>query len=238
MIEIKNISKSFNKKKVVDNLSLKINNGEVFGLLGPNGAGKSTTLKMIGGVLKIDEGNIIIDGYDISSKAAEAKENIGFVFDTPDMFLGMKGIELLKFVSTIYKVDPKKSMEEAFSLAKRLNMDSYLNSYINEYSHGMRQKIFIISSLMHMPNNWILDEPLVGLDPQSAYLVKQVMREKAKENRCVLYSTHVLDVAEKICDKVGIISKGKLLYSGSLADLRNLEHENADLESLFLELTK
>lgn len=238
MIEIKKVSKFFSKNKVINDLSLTINNGEVFGLLGPNGAGKSTTLKMIAGILKIDEGNILVDNNDISSRPTEAKETIGFVFDNPDMFLGMKGLELLKFISSIYKTDQSESIKEALNLANRLNMNDVLNNYINEYSHGMRQKIFIIASLMHNPTNWILDEPLVGLDPQSAFLIKNLMREKAKDKKCVLYSTHVLDVAEKVCDRVGIISKGNLLYSGTINDLRNLENKDADLESLFLELTK
>lgn len=238
MIEIKNLSKAFNKKKVVDNLNLTINNGEVFGLLGPNGAGKSTTFKMISGILKIDEGDILVDSINIKKDPYKVKENIGYVFDSPDMFLAMKGVEFLKFVSTIYPLNEKEAMEEAITLSKRLNMYDSLNMYINEYSHGMRQKICLISSLMHKPNNWILDEPLVGLDPQSAYLVKQIMKEKASENKCILYSTHVLDVAEKMCDRVGIISKGKLLYCGTIQDLKYLENKDSNLESLYMEITK
>ena len=228
MIEIKNVSKKYSNHLAVDDLTLTISNGKVVGLLGPNGAGKSTTLKMIAGILSIDKGNISID----------AKENFGYVFDTPDMFLTMKGIDFLNFISSIYSIDRKEAMDYALNLAEKLDMKTDLNKYIADLSHGMRQKIFIISSLMHKPNNWILDEPLVGLDPKSAFQVKEIMRDIAKDNRTVLYSTHVLETAEKICDEVAIIDKGKLVFYGTVEDLKILENEDASLESLFLDLTK
>lgn len=238
MIEIKNVSKKYSNHLAVDDLTLTIPNGKVVGLLGPNGAGKSTTLKMIAGILSIDKGNISIDGKDIFLQPDEAKENFGYVFDTPDMFLTMKGIDFLNFISSIYSIDRKEAMDYALNLAEKLDMKTDLNKYIADLSHGMRQKIFIISSLMHKPNNWILDEPLVGLDPKSAFQVKEIMRDIAKDNRTVLYSTHVLETAEKICDEVAIIDKGKLIFYGTVEDLKILENEDASLESLFLDLTK
>ena len=238
MIEIKNVSKKYSNHLAVDDLTLTIPNGKVVGLLGPNGAGKSTTLKMIAGILSIDKGNISIDGKDIFLQPDEAKENFGYVFDTPDMFLTMKGIDFLNFISSIYSIDRKEAMDYALNLAEKLDMKTDLNKYIADLSHGMRQKIFIISSLMHKPNNWILDEPLVGLDPKSAFQVKEIMRDIAKDNRTVLYSTHVLETAEKICDEVAIIDKGKLVFYGTVEDLKMLENEDASLESLFLDLTK
>ena len=238
MIEIKNVSKKYSNHLAVDDLTLTIPNGKVVGLLGPNGAGKSTTLKMIAGILSIDKGNISIDGKDIFLQPDEAKENFGYVFDTPDMFLTMKGVDFLNFISSIYSIDRKEAMDYALNLAEKLDMKTDLNKYIADLSHGMRQKIFIISSLMHKPNNWILDEPLVGLDPKSAFQVKEIMRDIAKDNRTVLYSTHVLETAEKICDEVAIIDKGKLVFYGTVEDLKILENEDASLESLFLDLTK
>lgn len=238
MIEIKNVSKKYSNHLAVDDLTLTIPNGKVVGLLGPNGAGKSTTLKMIAGILSIDKGNISIDGKDIFLQPDEAKENFGYVFDTPDMFLTMKGIDFLNFISSIYSIDRKEAMDYALNLAEKMDMKTDLNKYIADLSHGMRQKIFIISSLMHKPNNWILDEPLVGLDPKSAFQVKEIMRDIAEDNRTVLYSTHVLETAEKICDEVAIIDKGKLVFYGTVEDLKILENEDASLESLFLDLTK
>ena len=238
MIEIKNVSKKYSNHLAVDDLTLTIPNGKVVGLLGPNGAGKSTTLKMIAGILSIDKGNISIDGKDIFLQPDEAKENFGYVFDTPDMFLTMKGVDFLNFISSIYSIDRKEAMDYALNLAEKLDMKTDLNKYIADLSHGMRQKIFIISSLMHKPNNWILDEPLVGLDPKSAFQVKEIMRDIAKDNRTVLYSTHVLETAEKICDEVAIIDKGKLVFYGTVKDLKILENEDVSLESLFLDLTK
>ena len=238
MIEIKNVSKKYSNHLAVDDLTLTIPNGKVVGLLGPNGAGKSTTLKMIAGILSIDKGNISIDGKDIFLQPDEAKENFGYVFDTPDMFLTMKGVDFLNFISSIYSIDRKEAMDYALNLAEKLDMKTDLNKYIADLSHGMRQKIFIISSLMHKPNNWILDEPLVGLDPKSAFQVKEIMRDIAEDNRTVLYSTHVLETAEKICDEVAIIDKGKLVFYGTVEDLKILENEDVSLESLFLDLTK
>jgi ABC-2 type transport system ATP-binding protein len=238
MINITNITKTFGRFTAVDNLSLEIKDGEIFGLIGPNGAGKSTTLKMITGILPPTSGDITIDGNSIIKNNYQAKLSIGFVPDSPDMFLGMKAIDYLTFIASVYKMDRKVAEEKAINLAKQFDIFDSLNDYIANFSHGMRQKVFIIGALMHSPSCWILDEPLTGLDPESAFSVKEMMKEHAKDNKSVLFSTHVLEVAEKICDRIGIISKGKLLFVGTLDELKQKEQENGSLESLFLELVK
>lgn len=239
MISIVNVSKSFGNNKAVNSLSLDIKNGEIFGLLGPNGAGKSTTLKMITGILKPDNGDVLIEGNSIVTNSIEAKMNFGFVPDSPNMFLGMTGENYLSFIASCYKIEKSKAMERAIELSKKFEIFDNLHEVIANYSHGMRQKIFICGSLLHNPNNWILDEPLTGLDPEAAFQVKNTMQEMADESKSILFSTHVLDVAERVCDRIGIIDKGQLLFVGTLEELREKQHEeNTNLESLFLELTK
>lgn len=239
MISIVNVSKSFGNNKAVNSLSLDIKNGEIFGLLGPNGAGKSTTLKMITGILKPDNGDVLIDGNSIVTNSIEAKMNFGFVPDSPNMFLGMTGENYLSFIASCYRIEKSKAMERAIELSKKFEIFDNLHEVIANYSHGMRQKIFICGSLLHNPNNWILDEPLTGLDPEAAFQVKNTMQEMANESKSILFSTHVLDVAERVCDRIGIIDKGQLLFVGTLEELREKQHEeNTNLESLFLELTK
>ncbi len=239
MIELKNISKSFGNLIAVNKLNLTINDGEIFGLLGPNGAGKSTSLKMITGILSPSEGEIFIDGFSMQKEPTKAKMLNGFVPDSPDMFLGMTGADYLSFIASVYNLNLNIAKEEGIELAKEFNLYDDLNNYIVNYSHGMRQKIFLIGSLLHNPKNWILDEPLTGLDPEAAFNIKEKMKDIAHSNKAVLFSTHVLDVAEKVCDRIGIISKGKLAFVGTLDELRNLQHEqDKSLEALFLELTK
>ncbi len=237
MIEFKNVSKSYKQnEKAVSDLNLTINNGEIFGFLGPNGAGKSTSIRMLTGILGIDEGSILIDGYDITSQAIEAKKSFGYVSDNPDQFLSLKGIEYLNFMADIYEVENRK--ERIQELTKRFGIDDVLNNRIESYSHGMRQKIIICGCLLNDPKNWILDEPLTGLDPRSSFDLKEMMRSHADNGNCVFFSTHVLDVAEKICDRVGIINKGKLLFVGTLEEMRNTFKEDSSLEELFLEITE
>lgn len=239
MISIVNVSKSFGNNKAVNSLSLDIKNGEIFGLLGPNGAGKSTTLKMITGILKPDNGDVLIEGNSIVTNSIEAKMNFGFVPDSPNMFLGMTGENYLSFIASCYRIEKSKAMERAIELSKKFEIFDNLHEVIANYSHGMRQKIFICGSLLHNPNNWILDEPLTGLDPEAAFQVKNTMQEMADESKSILFSTHVLDVAERVCNRIGIIDKGQLLFVGTLEELREKQHEeNTNLESLFLELTK
>ena len=249
MIEIKNVSKSYVKgKKSVDDLNLEIKNGEIFGFLGPNGAGKTTTIRMITGILNIDEGDILIDGKSIKKEPLEAKKNFGlpleakknfgFVPDSPDMFLKLKGIEYLMFMADVYDVPQNKRKEKIEELTKKFEIYNQLNNQIQSYSHGMRQKIVICGALLSEPKNWILDEPMTGLDPKSSYDLKEMMREHAKSGKTVFFSTHILEVAEKLCDRVGIINKGKLVFVGTFEEMKQKFKENASLEDLFLEITE
>lgn len=237
MIQLTNISKTYAKtKKAVDNLSLNVPAGTIMGFIGPNGAGKTTTLKMMAGILKPDEGSIALNGYDINQDPINAKEQFGFVFDNPDFFLQLKGIEYLRFIADIYGIDSETRQDRIRKLANDLDMSDALNDKIQSYSHGMRQKIMIIGVLLHQPKIWILDEPLTGLDPQSSFNLKQMMRDHAANNNIVFLSTHVLEVAEKLCDKIAIINHGRIVYTGTLLDLKE-QHPDKSLEEIFLEVT-
>ena len=239
MIEIKNVSKKYKKdKNVIDNLNLEIKDGEIFGFLGPNGAGKTTTIKMITGILEIDKGDILIDKKSITKEPLEAKKQMGLVSDNPDVFLKLKGIEYLNFIADVYEVSTEDRMERIKKLAEKFEIINVLNNKIESYSHGMRQKLIIIGALLHNPKNWILDEPMTGLDPKSSFELKNMMREHANQNNTVFFSTHILDVAEKLCDRIGIIDKGKLLFVGTYEDLKNELKENKSLEELFMEIIK
>lgn len=239
MIKIENVSKSYIKgKKSIDNLNLEIRNGEIFGFLGPNGAGKTTTIKMITGILNPDEGDIYIDGKSIEKEPLEAKRNFGFVPDNPDMFLKLKGIEYLNFLAEIYEIPSDVRKERIEFLTKKFEIYENLNSEIESYSHGMRQKIVICGVLLNNPKNWILDEPMTGLDPKSSFDLKEMMREHSRNGNTVFFSTHVLEVAEKLCDRVGIINKGKLVFVGTFEEMKKQFKENTSLENLFLEITE
>lgn len=239
MISIKNVSKSYDKKnKIIKNLNLDINDGEIFGFLGPNGAGKSTTIKMITGILDIDEGDILIDDNSIINQPIEAKKLFGYVPDSPDMFLKLKGIEYLNFMADMYEVGLVERKNKIEELTKLFEINDVLNDKIQSYSHGMRQKIVIIGSLLHDPHNWIIDEPMTGLDPKSTFELKQIMRELTRKNYSVFFSTHILDVAEKLCDRIGIINNGKLIFTGTLEEMKKELKENKSLEELFMEITK
>ena len=239
MISIKNVSKSYDKKnRIINNLNLEINDGEIFGFLGPNGAGKSTTIKMITGILDIDEGDILINNKSIIKDPIEAKKSFGYVPDNPDMFLKLKGIEYLNFLADMYEVGLEERKQKIEELTNLFEINDVLNDKIQSYSHGMRQKIVIIGSLLHEPKNWIIDEPMTGLDPKSTYELKQIMKDITQKNHAVFFSTHILDVAEKLCDKIGIINKGKLLFVGTLDEMRKELKENKSLEELFMEITE
>ena len=239
MIEIKNVSKKYKKNNnVIDNLNLKINDGEIFGFLGPNGAGKTTTIKMITGILEIDEGDIFIDNKSITKNPIEAKKLMGLVPDNPDVFLKLKGIEYLNFIADIYEISTDERIKRIKELAEKFEIIDVLNNRIESYSHGMRQKLIIIGVLLHNPKNWILDEPMTGLDPKSSFELKKMMREHANKNNVVFFSTHILDVAEKLCDRIGIIDKGKLLFVGTYEEMKNELRENKSLEELFMEIIK
>lgn len=238
MIKIEKVTKSYNGiNKAVDNLNLEIKDGEIYGLLGPNGAGKTTTIKMIVGIISPTIGDIEINDISISREPVEAKEQFGYVPDNPDMFLRLTGLEYLNFMADVYKVDSEERIERIEDLAEQFEMKSTLGDKIQSYSHGMRQKIILMGVLVHKPKVWILDEPMTGLDPKSAFILKEMMRKHAAEGNTVLFSTHVLEVAEKICDKVAIINKGQLIYDGTLENMRTEFKENESLEEMFLELT-
>lgn len=239
MIEIKNISKEYKKnKKVINDINLEIKDGEIFGFLGPNGAGKTTTIKMITGILEIDKGDILIDGKSIKKEPIEAKKQIGLVPDNPDVFLKLKGIEYLNFMADIYEVSTQDRVKTIKELSEKFEINNVLNNKIESYSHGMRQKLIIIGVLLHNPKNWILDEPMTGLDPKSSFELKNMMREHANQKNTVFFSTHILDVAERLCDRIGIIDKGKLLFVGTYEDLKKELKENKSLEELFMEIVE
>ena len=227
MIKLENISKSYVKgKKSVDSLNLEIKDGEIFGFLGPNGAGKTTTIKMITGILNADEGKILVDDKDIKKDSISAKKTIGFVPDTPDIFLKLKGIEYLNFMGDIYEVPKEIRRQRIEELTKKFEIYDNLNEEMQGYSHGMRQKIILCGALLNNPKNWILDEPMTGLDPKASYDLKEMMRKHAKEGNCVFFSTHVLEVAEKLCDRVGIINKGKLIFVGTFEEMKTKLKDN------------
>lgn len=239
MIKLENVSKSYVKgKKSVDTLNLEIKDGEIFGFLGPNGAGKTTTIKMITGILNSDEGKILVDDKNIKTDSISAKKTIGFVPDTPDIFLKLKGIEYLNFMGDIYEVPKEIRKQRIEELTKKFEIYDNLNEEMQGYSHGMRQKIILCGALLSNPKNWILDEPMTGLDPKASYDLKEMMRKHAKEGNCVFFSTHVLEVAEKLCDRVGIINKGKLIFVGTFDEMKSKLKDNGTLEKLFLEITQ
>lgn len=240
MIQIRNLSKSYSRGgvKAVDSLNVNIEDGKITGFIGPNGAGKSTTLKLITGVSVPDEGEITINGFNIVSQPLKAKEQFAFVSDTPDNFLKLKGIEYLNFVSDIYDVNETDRKSRISELAERFEMSGALSTQIADYSHGMRQKMMIMGALIHNPPVWLMDEPLVGLDPASSHILKEMMKEHAAKGNCVLFSTHVLEVAEKLCDQVIIINHGKLIFVGTLDELKSRFSGEQSLENIFLEITK
>lgn len=237
MIEIKNVSKSYIRgQKVIDNINLEIKDGEILGFIGPNGAGKTTIIKMMTGILDIDEGDILIDGKSIKDQPYEAKKEIGLIPDSPDMFLNLKGIQYLNFMADIYRVSEEDRKKIIKDLSKTFEIEDALNEKIESYSHGMRQKIVIIGTLLHSPKNWILDEPITGLDPKAIYDLKIMMREYAKKGNVVFFSTHILEVAENLCDRVVIINKGKIIFIGKIEELKQKMKENNSLEELFMEI--
>lgn len=237
MIQIENVTKTYNTSvRAVNNLNLTVNDGEIVGFIGPNGAGKTTTLKMMTGILKPDCGTVLINGNDMQKDPLKAKQEIGYIADSPDMFLRLKGIEFMNLISDIYKVPTEERKERIKTFATRFDLANVLDKPMQSYSHGMRQKMMVAAALVHNPAVWILDEPLTGLDPKSAYNLKNMMREHADAGNSVLFSTHVLEVAEKLCDKVIIINHGETLFYGTLDELK-AKYPDMDLEKIFLEMT-
>lgn len=238
MIKLSNVSKSYAKGKIkaVDSMELEVRRGEIFGFIGPNGAGKTTTIKLITGILQPDEGSVSINGIDMRERPIDAKAIIGYVPDTHDLFDRLTGVEYLNFVGDVYGVPKDVRVSR---IEKYLSMFEILSSagdLIRTYSHGMRQKLMLTGALIHQPPLWILDEPMVGLDPKSALSLKEEMRAHCAAGNTVFFSTHVLEVAERLCDRIGIISNGRLVTVGTMESLRAQE-KDATLEKLFFDLT-
>jgi ABC-2 type transport system ATP-binding protein len=238
MIELAGVTKTYGgTTKAVGGLTLTVPEGEIVGFLGPNGAGKTTTLKMITGILRPDGGTIRVNGFDISQTPLETKKRIGYVPDNPDQFLRLKGIEYLNFMADVFDVPVSLRKKRIAEYAERFELADSLSDPIQSYSHGMRQKIVLLGVLVHDPEVFILDEPMTGLDPKSAFALKEILRDFAKRGRTVFFSTHVLDVAEKFCDKVAVIHKGKLIFDGTIKEMKSRYKKDASLESMFLEMT-
>lgn len=238
MLALKEVSKSFNQFELaVKNVNFNISPGEIFGLVGPNGAGKSTTIKMITGIYPMDQGRIILNHSNLKSDPISVKKQIGYVSDSPSIFLHLKGIEYLNFLRDIYQIPKKQCELKIEELASKFNIISLLKKDIRSYSHGTRQKIVIIGSLLHQPKLWVLDEPLTGLDPLASFTLKELMQEHASAGNSVLFSSHMLDTVEKICNRVGIMNKGEMILSGTLNEIKRKMSRAESLEKLFLELT-
>lgn len=236
MIQVEHITKQYGKEfKAVDDISFSIEPGEIVGFVGQNGAGKTTTIKMLTSVLKPTSGTIQIHGYDIQKEALQAKRAIAYVADNPDMFLRLTGLEFIHLMADIYQVPAEVRGERIRKMAERFEITDMLNQPMNDYSHGMRQKMMVCAALIHNPPVWILDEPMTGLDPKAAYELKNMMREHAKEGNCVFFSTHVLEVAEQLCDRIIIIRHGSLVFTGTLDELRT-EYPDMTLEQIFLQI--
>lgn len=239
MIELKNVTKTYGKSnvKAVDDLSLTIADGTIFGFLGPNGSGKSTTIKCMTGILKADTGSIKICGYDINEEAILTKQNIGYVPDEHTVYDRLTGNEYLNFIGDIYNVpiNERKVLIEEY--IKTFELEKAINQPIRSYSHGMKQKISVIGALLHNPKVWILDEPMTGLDPKSAHILKQLMRKHADAGNVVFFSSHVLEIVEKICDRVAIIKNGKIVAEFDIDELQEKQND-VTLENYFLDITE
>ncbi|MBQ4447194.1 MAG: ABC transporter ATP-binding protein [Clostridia bacterium] len=234
MLNISHLTKRFGEKVAVDDLSLHIKPGEIYGFIGHNGAGKTTTLKSATGILAFDEGEILINGMSIAEKPTACKRILAYIPDDPALYEYMTGIKFLNFVSDIYDIDSDTRTARIKKFADLFELTGDLAQPISAYSHGMKQKLAIISAWIHDPKLIIMDEPFVGLDPKASHILKGMMREKCNEGGAIFFSTHVLEVAEKLCDKVAIIKEGKLQTAGTMEEVKG----NESLESVFLELVE
>ena len=232
MLRIENVTKIYGDKKAVDQLTLHIQPGELYAFIGHNGAGKTTTIKACCGILQFDEGEIYIDGVSIKEDPLACKRKIAYIPDNPDLYDFMSGIQFLNFVGDVFEVPAKVRQERIRQYADMLELTDDLAQPISAYSHGMKQKLAIISALIHEPKLLIMDEPFVGLDPKASHLLKQLMREICNQGGAIFFSTHVLDVAEKLCDKVAIIKDGKLIREGCMEEVKG----DTSLEQVFLDL--
>ena len=236
MLKIINFSKIYGKnaKKAVDNLNLEVKKGEIFGFIGHNGAGKTTTIKAIAGINEIEEGDILINGLSIKTNDIECKKMIAYIPDSPDIYLSLKGIEYLNFVADVYEVDVETKEKLIKKYADIFEIMPNLGDLISTYSHGMKQKLAVIAALVHSPKLIVMDEPFVGLDPTSAFALKKIMKELCADGASIFFSSHVLEVVEKLCDRVGIIKGGKLIKYGKVKDIKGDE----SLEEIFMELNE
>jgi len=232
MLKIEHLTKTYGEKKAVDDLSLHIHAGEIYGFIGHNGAGKTTTLKSVAGILQFDGGEILVDGRSVRTQPLECKKMIAYIPDNPDLYEYMTGIKYLNFIADIFGVSAQARQERVRKYADLFELTADLAQPIAAYSHGMKQKLAIISAWLHEPKLIIMDEPFVGLDPKAAHILKGMMRELCSAGGAIFFSTHVLEVAEKLCDKVAIIKGGKLIRSGTMEEVKG----DASLESVFLEL--
>ncbi|MCI9273380.1 MAG: ABC transporter ATP-binding protein [Clostridiales bacterium] len=233
MLEIKQLSKTYKGgKRAVDRLSLKVEAGDIFGFIGHNGAGKTTTIRAIVGIMDFEEGEIYINGLSVKQNPVECKKITAYIPDNPDLYEHLTGIQYLTFVSDIYSVNKQTREARIKEYADRLEITSNLGDLISSYSHGMKQKLAVISALVHQPKLLVLDEPFVGLDPKAAHTLKTIMHELCQRGSAIFFSTHVLDVAEKLCNKIAIIKDGKLVACGSTEEVRG----TSSLEDVFLEL--
>ena len=232
MIEIKNVTKKYGKKVALNNVSFDVNDGEIFAFIGHNGAGKTTLIKSIVGIHEFDEGDILINGKSIKEDPITCKKDMAFVPDNPELYENMKAIDFINFICDMYEVDQDTREKNIVKYAKMFEMEDNLNDPISSFSHGMKQKIALISALSHDPKILIMDEPFVGLDPKAVFDVKEVMNEMVKEGKIIFFSTHILDVAEKLCSRVAIIKNGELVKVSNMKDIKG----DKSLEKVFLEL--
>lgn len=232
MLRIDHLSKSYGSKNAVEDLSLHIRGGEIFGFIGPNGAGKTTTIKSCAGILIFDCGDITIDGVSLKCHPIQYKRKIAYIPDNPDLYEFYTGIKYLNFITDIYDVPTSEREEYIRKYSALFELTSDLGQLISTYSHGMKQKLALISALIHSPRLMMLDEPFAGLDPKAAYVLKRIMHDLCSKGGAIFFSMHVLDVAEKLCDKIAIIRKGKLVISGSMDEVKGAD----SLEEVFLEL--
>ena len=234
MLQIKNLTKAYGEKKAVDDISLHIQKGDIYGFIGHNGAGKTTTLKACCGLLEFEKGEIYIDGVSVTENPLACKRKLAYIPDNPDLYAFMTGVQYLNFVGDVYKVEASVRQEKIHRYADLFEITESLGMPIGAYSHGMKQKLALIAALMHEPKLIIMDEPFVGLDPKAAHTVKQMMRELCDKGSAIFFSTHVLEVAEKLCDKVAIIKDGKLIASGTMEEVTG----DTSLEDVFLSMAE
>ena len=237
MIRIEQLTKRFGNTLAVDNLDLTVSKGEFFSIIGPNGAGKTTTLKVVAGLLRPTSGKVSVGGHDMTEKNMEAKKIISFIPDVPYVYEKLTGREFLYFIGELYELDKTYCREEAEHLLGLFYMKDYGDQLMEGYSHGMKQKVVICSALLHDPGVIIIDEPMVGLDPKSIRLVKDILRRRANEGTTIFMSTHTLNLAEEISDRIGIIHKGKLIGLGTVDEIKKTAEETENLEDVFLKLT-